>query len=89
VLAGWIATVMNTILLEVADWISLLIARGGLLKLLSFDCLSLPWAFADITATIELDGLRQKPTIRLSPANRFAGPPARKIAAKAITDFCK
>jgi hypothetical protein len=33
-LAGLIAIVVNTLLLEAADWIPLVTARGGLLKLL-------------------------------------------------------
>jgi hypothetical protein len=57
-----IAIVVNTILLEAADFT----ARGGLLKLLFIRLSKSAWAVADITTTIELDGLRQKPIIRSS-----------------------
>ena len=33
-LAGLIAIIVNTLILELADWIPLITARGGLLKLL-------------------------------------------------------
>jgi hypothetical protein len=60
-LGGLIAIVVNTILLEAADWIR---SSPPAAACSSFGCLSPLCPVADITATIELDGLRQKPTIR-------------------------
>jgi hypothetical protein len=57
-LAGLIAIVVNTLLLEAADWIPLVTARGGLLKLLKI-YFSEPLArvgVADLWASLHLPG---------------------------------
>jgi hypothetical protein len=57
-LAGLIAIVVNTLILEAADWIPLVTARGGLLKLLKVYCSDplVRLGLADLWANLHLPG---------------------------------